>query len=168
MKIKFLHTVLVTVILSIPALSFAQTDPLNEVFNSYVSLKNSLAADNAKEAAANSQILYNLIKNLSPDKLSAEQLEIWTKYSSKLSHDADHISETTNIKHQREHFGKLSKNFYEVIQSFKTNSKDVYYQYCPMHKAYWMSEQQEINDNPYEGKKMPDCGNNSETIKSSK
>lgn len=40
----------------------------------------------------------------------------------------------------------------------------VYYQYCPMKKAYWLSMEKEIK-NPYYGSSMLTCGKVIETKK---
>jgi hypothetical protein len=102
------------------------------------------------------------------EKLSADEHKVWMEYESKLSYDAEHMKETDDIDHQREHFMKLSDNFYKMVKALNVNTADLYYQYCPMANggkgAYWVSEQEGIL-NPYFGKKMLKCGSTKETIK---
>jgi hypothetical protein len=43
------------------------------------------------------------------------------------------------------------------------NTSTLYQQYCPMKKAYWLSETPTIK-NPYYGKEMPTCGKTTETL----
>jgi len=62
-----------------------------------------------------------------------------------------------NLEDQREQFKKLSISMWEYLKQTKQSSSKVYYQYCPMAKAYWVSEISEIR-NPYYGSNMLDCG----------
>jgi hypothetical protein len=143
-------------------------DPLSGIFNAYLSVKNSLAKGDEDEAGTKGKILYNLLDGLSMDKATQEQYDVWMKYSKKLLNDADHIAEMPHLEHQRDHFAKLSKNLFEVIKVFKTNTNDIYYHYClEAHDgkgAYWLSEQEKSN-NPYMGDKIPECDSIKEIIK---
>jgi len=102
------------------------------------------------------------------EKLGTAEYKAWMTYQKKLSYDAEHMKETTEIDHQREHFMKLSDNFYKLLKAVNTNTDDLYYQFCPMANdgkgAYWVSESETIS-NPYYGKKMMRCGSTKETIK---
>ena len=148
--------------------SLASQDPLSAVQTAYLDLKNALTKDNGDLASTCAKTLFNAIDKISTGKMTPAQNKVWTKYSEKLSYDAEHIKGTTDIEHQREHFVSLSKNMYEVIKAFNTNASTVYYQFCPMANdgkgAYWVSETEKIS-NPYMGKKMPGCGSVKETIK---
>ena len=99
--------------------------------------------------------------------MTAAQQSTWKNYADKLSFDSRHISETTAVDHQREHFASLSKNTYAVLKAFSANSQALYLQYCPMKKASWISDKPAI-ENPYYGKGMPDCGSVKETLKAAK
>ena len=77
--------------------------------------------------------------------------------------NVDFWSETNAIEHQREHFASLSKNLYEVLKGLKINTAIVYVQYCPMKKAYWLSESAAIK-NPYYSDTMPTCGKTAATL----
>ncbi len=148
---------------------FAQTDnqSFNTVMTAYFNLKNALTTDNGDSAKAAAKVLFNAIDKLPMEKLSADKHKIWMDYMVKLSYDAEHIKETNELEHQREHFMELSKNMYAVAKAFNTNTATIYYQFCPMANggkgAYWLSETEEIH-NPYFGKKMPTCGSTKETI----
>lgn len=144
---------------------------LDNVLNGYISVKNNLSKDKGDSVEAAAKVLFAAINKMPVDRLTSEQHTIWVKYSGKLSADAGHIKETSNIDHQREYFISLSKNMYAVITGFKANSLTLYYQYCPMANngkgAYWLSESSIIN-NPYLGGKMPTCGSTKDTIKMTK
>lgn len=141
-------------------------NPVSNVEASYLNLKNALVKNDAKTARASAKTMLDEIAKAPMDKMSSEQHAVWMKYMKKLSFDAEHISETDDIDHHREHFASLSKNMYQVAKAFPTTSP-VYYQFCPMADeskgAYWLSEQKEIH-NPYYGDKMNGCPSTKETI----
>ena len=84
-----------------------------------------------------------------------------------IKEDAEHISDTKDIKHQREHFVTLSKNIYALIKVSKQETP-TYYQFCPMANngkgANWLSKENTVK-NPYYGSMMLNCGKVVETIK---
>lgn len=92
------------------------------------------------------------------------QQKLLATYLDKLKFDSRHISETTVIDHQREHFESLSKNMYSLLSGLKLNRTILYQQYCPMKKAAWLSETEEIR-NPYYGDDMLECGKVTATLK---
>lgn len=165
----------IMLIVAIIATSFAQqifaqagsTTPISKVFESYINLKNALVKNDAKKARASAKTLHDEIGKVTMDKMNKEQHEVWMKYTKKLVFDAEHISETDELEHHKEHFTSLSKNMYAVVKAFPT-STPVYYQFCPMANenkgAYWLSEQEKIH-NPYWGDKMNTCSSTKETIK---
>jgi len=137
---------------------------INNVYKSYLGIKNALATDNSKAANDEAKKFTAALKEVSVNTMDAKQKAVWTKYAEKLRYDGDHIGESTAIDHQREHFGSLSTNMYEVVKAFQTNDMVLYKQYCPMEKKSWLSESSAIK-NPYFGKKMLDCGMTKETMK---
>ena len=136
----------------------------NDILKDYLSIKNALATDNSKAANGAAVKFTTDIKAVSVNDMDAKQKATWQKYSEKLRYDGEHIGESTVIAHQREHFGSLSANMYEVLKAFKTNSMPIYQQYCPMEKKTWLSESATIK-NPYLGSTMLDCGRTTETFK---
>ena len=128
---------------------------------------NALATDNSKAANEEAKKFTAALKDVPVSSMDAKQKAAWTKYAEKLRYDGDHISESTAIDHQREHFGSLSSNMYEVVKAFQTNDMVLYKQYCPMEKKSWLSESSAIK-NPYLGKKMLDCGMTKETMQATK
>jgi Cu(I)/Ag(I) efflux system membrane fusion protein len=73
---------------------------------------------------------------------------------------ATSISNTSNIKEQRNHFKDLSSNLANALEVFGINEK-VYHQFCPMADAnkgaYWLSTEENVI-NPYFGDAMLTCG----------
>ena len=136
----------------------------NAVVQNYLEIKNALAADNSKAANVAAKKFTDALKNIPAAALLSNQKSSWEKYSEQLRFDGEHIGESTSISHQREHFGKLSNNFYALLKAFKQNEQPLYQQYCPMAKQYWLSESTTIK-NPYLGKQMIECGETKETLK---
>jgi hypothetical protein len=91
---------------------------------------------------------------------------IWMKEMNSLMAGAKNISETQDIKRQREFFVPFSKSMYEVIKVAKYDTP-VYLQFCPMANdgkgANWLSKENVVK-NPYYGSQMMSCGKTVETI----
>lgn len=140
-----------------------QSDQLQSVFDNYFLLKDALVKTDAKTAAANSKELLASIDAVKMEKLEMSIHMVWMKVWKDLTADAKSISETQDIKKQRDFFKSLSKNTYELIKVSKP-SEAVYYQYCPMQDANWLSKENAVK-NPYYGAQMLTCGKTVETIK---
>jgi len=140
---------------------------INTALKNYLEIKNALATDNSKAANEAAQKFTASLKEVSADQMDAKQKEAWKKYGEKLRFDGQHIGESTEIAHQREHFGSLSANMYAVLKVFKNNEVALYQQYCPMKKQSWLSKSATIK-NPYFGKSMIECGVTKEALKPAK
>ena len=140
---------------------------INNVLKSYLNIKNALATDNSQAANNEAKKFTSALKEIPVAQMDAKQKAEWAKYAEKLRYDGEHISESTAIAHQREHFGSLSGNMYAVLKAFPSNDVVLYKQYCPMAKQSWISESATIK-NPYYGKKMQECGITKETLKAAK
>jgi hypothetical protein len=136
---------------------------LNTLLNLYYELKDALVADNGELASQKANEFIKTLNAVKMDKLTAKQHPIWMKYAEKLKFDAEHINETKEVGHQRDHFDDLSNNLWEVAKAFKINDKPAYQQYCPMKKSYWISNEKSIK-NPYYGNKMLNCGKVNDTL----
>jgi hypothetical protein len=144
----------------------AQNTSVDKITTSYIGVKNALVGSNATLAKTRSAELLAALST--PVKgLQPAQQKLMATYLDKLQFDSRHISETTVIDHQREHFASLSKNMYSLLSGLKLNSATVYQQYCPMKKAAWLSESEDIR-NPYYGDDMLECGKVTATLKGAK
>ncbi|CAM3445198.1 DUF3347 domain-containing protein [Flavobacterium longum] len=141
-------------------------DELAPVFAKYFEVKDALVQTDGKSAAAKSKELTAAINNVSMDKLTAEQHAVWMSVKADLAEDAEHISDTGDTKHQRDHFVTLSSAIYKLQKVSKTTTP-VYYQFCPMANggkgANWLSKEKAVK-NPYYGSQMLSCGKTVETI----
>ena len=142
----------------------AGSTSIDKLINEYLGIKNALAAGDAATASQKAKELYAILSQ-QPDKgLDPKQKKVMAEHFTMLSFDSRHISESTAVDHQREHFASLSKNLYAVLKGVKRNTTTLYEQYCPMKKTYWISETEKIK-NPYYGpSSMSTCGNTKETL----
>ena len=135
-----------------------------EILTNYYAVKNALVADDPKTANAQAGELLKAIDAVPTTKMTPEQRTFSAPLLDKIRTDAQHIGETKDIKHQREHFSDLSNNIFALIKGVKTTNRGaVYQQYCPMKKAYWLSDNAAVK-NPYYGKMMLTCGKVTETL----
>ena len=139
------------------------TNELKPVFDNYTLLKNALVKTDGKTAMKEAQGLLLAIKAVKKESLNAEDHKVWMKVSKNFSAEAKTIAETSDIKKQREIFKLLSKDMFEIMKVSKLD-QILYYQYCPMQDAYWISTEDKIK-NPYYGSQMMTCGKVVETIK---
>ncbi len=147
--------------------SFAQDSTctsVQQVITSYLNVKNALTHDKPDSARVYANILSHDVLNVTKKNLSANQHTAWIKYSEALSADASTIGKSSGLKNQRKTFANLSSTFYKMLKDLNINTADVFYQYCPMADAYWISENPKIQ-NPYYGKQMSSCGSTKETLK---
>jgi len=140
---------------------------LKAVFESYFAIKDALVKTDGNTASVKAKDLQTAIAAVKMETLSATEHTVWMKVQKDLAFDAEHINETKDASHQRDHFTSLSKNMYELMKVAKQDVP-VYYQHCPMYNdgkgADWLSKENTIK-NPYYGSQMLSCGKTVETIK---
>ena len=140
---------------------------LKVIFDNYFLLKDALIASDGTKTALASKELLTAINNVKMDKLEMESHMVWMKVVNTIKEDAEHIADTKDVKHQRDHFTTLSKDIYSLIKASKYETP-VYYQFCPMFNdgkgANWLSKENAVK-NPYYGSMMLNCGKVVETIK---
>ena len=129
---------------------------LPQLLTHYYTIKNALVAGNAVDAAAGAASFIKSANSIDYKIISEGNVNALVK-------DAGKISGTQDIKKQREYFANLSTNMATVAKAVKFTDKPVYYVYCPMKKAYWLSNEKAIK-NPYYGASMLTCGEVTETI----
>ena len=135
----------------------AQDNSKTQLLYSYYEIKNALVAGNANTASLKSAEFVKILIDLVPKTISDAAHNALLK-------DAGYISESKDIKNQREHFTSFSTNMYTLAKAVKLTEEPVYYAYCPMKKAHWLSNEFTIR-NPYFGSAMLTCGKVEETLK---
>ena len=137
---------------------------LSKMLTNYYGVKNALIADDGKTANSQAGEFVKMLASVPMAKMNAEQHRILMDLSEKVKLDAQNISETKDVKNQRERFNDLSNNFFTMLKGLNANEQPVYQQYCPMAKGYWLSDNSAVK-NPYYGKAMLTCGKVTETLK---
>ncbi len=130
-------------------------ESVNKVLNYYLEIKEALVQTNGEDASNSAKKLVRILG----DKKG--------ELAKKIRLDAEHISETNDVGHQRDHFNSLSENIYTLIKATRANEGKLYWQFCPMAMdnkgAYWLSDEKQVK-NPYFGDKMLHCGRVKEEI----
>ena len=147
----------------------APTFPIKEILTNYLQLKNALAKDNGKDAAAAANAIVAVLGKVDMTTLSKAEMKTYMDVADDLKENAEHIGANAGkLEHQREHFVMLSKDVADLIKTFGNGGQTLYKDYCPMANngkgAVWISELKEIK-NPYQGSKMLTCGSAKETFK---
>jgi hypothetical protein len=139
---------------------------LQTVYDAYFDLKDALIKSDATITATKSAALLKAINAIKMETLGESHM-VYMKVESELKLHAEHISESKDIAHQRDHFSSLSTAMYQLLKTAKANTT-VYYAHCPMYNngkgANWLSKDAAIK-NPYYGSMMLSCGKVQETIK---
>ncbi len=139
---------------------------LQTVYDTYFDLKDALVKSDATIAASKAATLLKAINAIKMETLGDNHMA-YMKVESELKLHAEHISESKDIAHQRDHFSSLSTTMYQLLKTAKANTT-VYYDHCPMYNdgkgANWLSKEVAIK-NPYYGSMMLTCGKIQETIK---
>lgn len=142
----------------------SQNQDIISLLNSYYAITHALVNDDGVSAGKSAEEFLHAIDTVSKAAMSSSQLKIWNDNAPKMKLSVEAISKTTDIEKQRSQLNALSVSLFEVVKVFNVGKQSVFYQYCPMKKAYWLSKTKEIR-NPYYGKKMLNCGSTKETKK---
>lgn len=130
------------------------------VFENYFAIKDALVNTDGEAASTSALTLLTALNAVKKEELTSDERAAWSKVEKNLKFDAEHISETKDAGHQRDHFTTLSRDMAILMRASKTIDK-VYLQHCPMFNggkgADWLSKESTIK-NPYYGSKMLSCG----------
>jgi Cu(I)/Ag(I) efflux system membrane fusion protein len=134
---------------------------LNSVYNEYINLKDALVKEDSKSTSTSASTLLNNLTKVNMKLLSDNKAHNhWMSLEKEIKSSATSISETSDIKSQRDHFKHLSSHLINAVQLFGINEK-VYVEFCPMadnnNGAYWLSKEEKVI-NPYFGEAMLTCG----------
>lgn len=135
----------------------AQDKGTQPVFDSYLKLKDALVKSDAVNAAAFSNELATAISSIQAGNLKPEEKKVFSNEKENLLTNARSISKTTDLEKQRTIFAELSVTLWKLVKVTDNIEGNLYYQYCPMKKMYWLSAEAAIK-NPYYGSAMLTCG----------
>ena len=133
-----------------------QQNQLSQLLTQYYSIKDALVEGNGTNASAGAEQFIKTLNSVDYKVISEGNVNALLK-------DATSISESKDIKKQRDQFANLSNNMAALAKAVKLSSQSIYQAYCPMKKANWLSNSKEIK-NPYFGSAMLTCGKVVETI----
>ena len=136
-------------------------EQLKNVFENYNVLKDALVNDDNSTAQKSANDLIATLKKVDMKLLTQnESHNLWMGILAALNSAVEGISNSTDIKTQREYFISLSNNISKSVELFGINQK-IYKQFCPMANndkgAFWLSTEEQIR-NPYFGEMMLKCG----------
>ncbi|RYE52629.1 MAG: DUF3347 domain-containing protein [Sphingobacteriales bacterium] len=124
---------------------------LPQLLSSYYNIKDALVAGNSTKAAASAHAFIKAANGIDYKVISEGNIHALVK-------DAGSLSETYDLKKQREQFARLSTNMITLAKAVKLGTQPAYETFCPMKKTSWLSESKTIK-NPYYGSAMLTCGN---------
>lgn len=128
---------------------FAQQ--IDKLAGEYNTVKNALVSGDSKTAGDASALFLQSIKEENDFALRNDLLKA-----------VDELAKAATLDKQRAVFNEVSTTFWKTVKAAGKTGSTLYYQYCPMKKAYWVSREKEIK-NPYYGSSMLTCGKVVET-----
>lgn len=165
MKKLILSIALYFAAVTLPAQAQSEKSPtqLNVFLTYYFNIKDALVNDDASEAQTQGAGFVNALNEVNEGGLSVKEHQAFMKHNKALEKNAVAMAATKNISKQREYFALLSETVFQFAKELNIATQPLYYQYCPMKKAYWISKTASIR-NPYFGKQMVTCGKTTETL----
>ena len=127
-----------------------QQQQLSQLLSQYYSIKDALVNGSSSFASTKAGEFIKTANGIDYKLISEGNINALLK-------DATPISESKDIKIQRDHFANLSNNMVTLAKSMKMTNVPIYQAYCPMKKTNWLSNSAEIK-NPYYGSAMLTCG----------
>jgi hypothetical protein len=153
-----------SLLFSTTTLVYAQSEPstVHPVLHAYYDVKNALVSSDSIHVKADGAALLAALADVDTTSLSASDKSALARMKT----SAQHISSTTELTHQRQHFVTLSNDMITVARDAKWGKG--YVQFCPMANggkgAVWLNQTKPIN-NPYLGGSMKGCGSVKDTLK---
>ena len=130
----------------------AQAQNTSPILANYLNLKDALVASDVTKST---QAVAELSKSIDASPEFAQKNDLKKQVAL--------MAKTTDLEKQRAAFADVSTTIWEAAKSQKWNNQELFYQYCPMKKTYWLSTESAIK-NPYYGSKMLACGSVKETL----
>lgn len=143
------QTFFALVIMLMGVSTFAQNT--NKLVNDYIAVKNALVSGDGKAASEAITMFHQSVK----EENSFAQKDALVKVT-------EELAKAGSLDKQRAAFNEVSTTLWKTVKSADKIETPLYYQYCPMKKAYWVSKEKDIK-NPYYGSAMLTCGKVVET-----
>jgi len=123
----------------------------NKLLNDYLDIKDALVKSDNQTART---VIVVFLKDMKD--------EAGFKEKKSLLKSVEKLAKAKNLEAKRIAFKEVSIAMWKFVKHSDQIKGPVYYQYCPMKKAYWISREKAIK-NPYYGSTMLTCGNISQT-----
>ncbi len=141
---------------------------LKPLLNTYLALKDALVADDFEKALSETKQTLLILGKVDGRMFTGEAQNVWTKHSGTLEKELINASKAKDIEILRKSFKAISEQIVVIFKNFGSPEEPLFVDYCPMADrdkgANWLSKEKEIR-NPYFGKAMLKCGENTATIK---
>lgn len=144
--------VLLTLMISLSGFSVFSQNTIR-ILNTYFLMKDALLSADGKVVSQTVNTFYQSLKSEENFPQKTELLKATEK-----------LYKAGSLENQRTAFKDVSVELWALVKKSNSINQVVYYQYCPMKKAYWLSKEKEIK-NPYYGSSMLTCGKVVETKK---
>ncbi|MDY7038753.1 MAG: DUF3347 domain-containing protein, partial [Thermodesulfobacteriota bacterium] len=143
-------------------------EQIDGVLAFYFKIQTALSHDNMRLVQKQSDLLLEAIEGVDMRLLEGPGHMIWMKYFGNLIKQGNAMKSASDITEQRESFHLLSRDLKSVVKKFGTSGKHSVLQFhCPMafggKGADWLQDNKDLQ-NPYFGKKMFKCGEQTDTL----
>ena len=143
-------------------------EQIDGVLAVYFKIQTALSHDNMRLVQKQSDLLLEAIEGVDMRLLEGPGHMIWMKYFGNLIKQGNAMKSASDITEQRESFHLLSRALKSVVKKFGTSGKHSVLQFhCPMafggKGADWLQDNKDLK-NPYFGKKMFKCGEQTDTL----
>ncbi len=143
------------------AISPAVKQQFNQLVDAYLSMKDGFVSDNENEIDRQATQMFSILNSMPDNLLSGEAFTYWKEKKGFLLAHLKLYNVADKDKDKRLNFVFLSTVMVKSVRAFGYTNQKLYVDYCPMANdnkgAYWLSQTKEIR-NPYQGQKMPKCG----------
>jgi hypothetical protein len=140
---------------------------MEQVIDAYLQVKNALVKDDVSATDRAVDLMAEKVASVVPTRLHDKGLEAWQNHQLLYETKLKEMKHSDGLENKRSYFSHLSEIMYCTIKSFGLKQGNLFAIYCPMafdgEGAYWISDSKQIQ-NPYQGKKMPGCGEIKETL----
>lgn len=137
----------------------AQSNDWNQLLKDYLVLEDALVGSNATDAKEAVAKMQKEVQQLLPEasgKAYQKELRFLAAY-------LEVAGKASSVEDIRTRFEKISGSMIVLANQKVFGSETLYVVYCPMKKASWLDDANEVK-NPYYGKAMLTCGSVTKTI----
>ena len=114
----------------------------------YLDIKNALIRNDGTTAKIKATELHQILITHPDQGLMRRQVNVLADNLYILIDNSREIGYTVDENTQRRYFANLTTGMYNLVKGLRLNKTRLYKQYCPINKAYWLSETPVIT-NPY-------------------